>query len=116
MQTLAGETCTACRANTPKVPEEECQELLQQLPGWRLVIKEGAEGASQLEKIFPFKDFNQALDFANAVGELAEGANHHPAILVEWGKTTVTWWTHAIHGLHRNDFVMAAKTDYLHGK
>ncbi len=113
MKPLAGESCSACRADAPTVTRQECAELLQQLPGWQLVSKEGID---QLEKVFPFQNFGQALDFANAVGELAEGANHHPALLVEWGRTTVTWWTHKIQGLHRNDFVMAAKTDYLHGK
>ncbi|WP_439135816.1 4a-hydroxytetrahydrobiopterin dehydratase [Pseudomaricurvus sp.] len=113
MTSLAGEACTACRADAPQVLEQDQQELLQQLAGWSVIKR---EGVNQLEKVFPFKDFNQALDFANAVGELAEGANHHPALLVEWGKTTVIWWTHTIQGLHRNDFVMAAKTDYLHGK
>ncbi|NIB41916.1 4a-hydroxytetrahydrobiopterin dehydratase [Pseudomaricurvus alkylphenolicus] len=113
MTALAGESCTACDANAPAVESDEQLELLEQLPGWAVISR---KGVPQLEKIYPFRDFNQALDFANAVGELAEGANHHPALLVEWGKTTVTWWTHAIGGLHRNDFVMAAKTDYLHGK
>ncbi len=45
------------------------------------------------------------------VGELAEEEGHHPALLTKWGRTTVTWWTHKIKGLHRNDFIMAAKTD-----
>lgn len=113
MTPLAGESCTTCKAGAPCVPVEERQALLDQLPGWLLISPDGVD---QLEKVYPFQDFNQALDFANAVGELAQGANHHPAILVEWGKATITWWTHSIHGLHRNDFVMAAKTDYLHGK
>jgi 4a-hydroxytetrahydrobiopterin dehydratase len=47
------------------------------------------------------------------VGALAEADGHHPALLTEWGQVTVTWWTHKIRGLHRNDFVMAAKTDAL---
>jgi 4a-hydroxytetrahydrobiopterin dehydratase len=55
----------------------------------------------------------QALDFTNKVGGLAEEEDHHPAILTEYGKVTVVWWTHAIKGLHRNDFIMAAKTDQL---
>jgi 4a-hydroxytetrahydrobiopterin dehydratase len=48
------------------------------------------------------------------VGEVAEAEDHHPALLTEWGKVTVTWWTHAVKGLHRNDFIAAAKTDQLH--
>jgi len=53
------------------------------------------------------------MTFTNQVGEIAEAQGHHPAILTEWGKVTVTWWTHKIKGLHRNDFIMAAKTDRL---
>ncbi|WP_290787293.1 4a-hydroxytetrahydrobiopterin dehydratase, partial [Halomonas sp.] len=60
---------------------------------------------------FTFKDFVQALDFTQRVGEIAEQADHHPAILTEYGKVTVTWWSHKIKGLHRNDFILAARTD-----
>ena len=63
---------------------------------------------------FKFKNFVQALEFTNQVGRLAEEECHHPALLTEWGRVTVTWWTHKIKGLHRNDFVMAAKTDELY--
>ena len=55
-------------------------------------------------------NFVEALAFTNAIGALAEAAGHHPALTTEWGRVTVGWWTHAIGGLHRNDFVMAAKT------
>ncbi|BFM17615.1 4a-hydroxytetrahydrobiopterin dehydratase [Maricurvus nonylphenolicus] len=113
MKDLATETCDACRAGAPTVNQQDQVELLAQLPEWHITERDGVD---QLEKVYPFPDFSKALDFANAVGELAEGSNHHPAILVEWGKTTVTWWTHKIRGLHRNDFIMAAKTDYLHSK
>lgn len=113
MTQLAGESCSVCKAGDVSITADEQQDLLEQLPGWALSNR---DGLMRLEKVYPFENFGQALDFANAVGELAEGSNHHPAILVEWGKTTVTWWTHTIDALHRNDFVMAAKTDYLHGK
>ncbi len=62
---------------------------------------------------FKFKNFVQSLEFTNQVGALAEAEGHHPALLTEWGRVTVTWWTHKIKGLHRNDFIMAAKTDQL---
>ena len=67
-----------------------------------------------LERVFKWKNFVQALAFTNRVGELAEEEGHHPALLTEWGKVTVTWWTHKIKGLHRNDFIMAARTDQLY--
>lgn len=65
----------------------------------------------QLERVFTFADFRQALAFTNRVGGLAETAGHHPALLTEWCKITVSWWTHKIKGLHRNDFILAARTD-----
>jgi len=107
---LAEGECEACRADAPEVSERELPPLLAALPEWQLcVIGE----VKQLQRLFVFKNFVEAQAFTNRVAELAEQHNHHPAILLEWGKVTVTWWTHKIHGLHRNDFVMAAKTDRL---
>jgi 4a-hydroxytetrahydrobiopterin dehydratase len=71
------------------------------------------DGVKRLRRSFAFEDFAQALAFATRVGAAAEQEGHHPALLIEWGRVTVDWWTHAIGGLHRNDFVMAAKTDEL---
>jgi len=59
------------------------------------------------------RDFVVALALTNRISELAEAEDHHPAILTEWGKVTVTWWTHAINGLHPNHFIMAAKINKL---
>ncbi|MCL7455388.1 MAG: 4a-hydroxytetrahydrobiopterin dehydratase, partial [Anaerolineae bacterium] len=84
---------------------------LQQLPGWEVLER---EGVPQLERTFKFADFAQALGFTNRVGQLAEEKDHHPTIVTEWGKVTVTWWTHSVGGLHQNDFVMAARTDELY--
>ena len=66
--------------------------------------------------MFRFTGFQQALNFTRAIGELAEAEGHHPRLVTECGRVTVTWWTHIIHGLHRNDFVMAAKSDQLYGQ
>lgn len=107
---LAQGECEACHADAPKIDERDMPPLLAALPGWQLrVVGE----VKQLERLFVFKNFVEAQAFTNQVAELSEVHNHHPAILLEWGKVTVTWWTHKIHGLHRNDFVMAAKTDSL---
>lgn len=65
----------------------------------------------RVERVFAFPDFASALAFTNRVGAIAEAEAHHPALTTEWGRVTVAWWTHAIGGLHRNDVVMAAKTD-----
>ncbi len=86
-------------------------ELRREVPAWAVVER---EGVPRLERTFPFRNFAEALRFTNRVGELAEEEGHHPALLTEWGKVTVAWWTHKIRGLHRNDFVMAAKTDRLY--
>jgi len=107
---LAAERCVACRADAPAVSEAETAALRSQISDWRIVEREGIR---RLERVFAFGDFAQALAFTNRVGALAEAEAHHPALLTEWGRVTVTWWTHTIHGLHRNDFVMAAKTDRL---
>jgi 4a-hydroxytetrahydrobiopterin dehydratase len=81
-----------------------------QIPDWEMVEQDGIK---VLKRTFKFKNFKEALDFTGKVGEIAEQENHHPSILTEWGKATVTWVTHKIKGLHENDFAMAAKTDAL---
>ncbi|GAA5185858.1 4a-hydroxytetrahydrobiopterin dehydratase [Ferrimonas gelatinilytica] len=102
--------CEACQAGAPKISEEELAKLMKQIPDWSLPVR---DGVMQLERAYDFKNFKLAWAFANRVAELAESEFHHPSILLEWGKVTVTWWTHAINGLHRNDLIMAAKTDAL---
>jgi 4a-hydroxytetrahydrobiopterin dehydratase len=110
MPTLYQEKCVACRHNSPRVTAYEIVQLKPQIPDWNFIEK---DGVPQLECIYKFPDFKTALAFTNRVGEVAETEGHHPALLTEWGKVTVTWWTHAISGLHRNDFIMAAKTDAI---
>jgi 4a-hydroxytetrahydrobiopterin dehydratase len=95
METLTQMKCVACRKDAPTVTDAEI-------------------GIKRLRRVFSLDDFAQALEFTKKVGELAEEEGHHPALLTEWGRTTVTWWTHKIKGLHRNDFIMAAKTDELY--
>jgi 4a-hydroxytetrahydrobiopterin dehydratase len=111
MDNLLQMKCVACRADAPRVTEAEIAEFQPQVPDWRLLER---NGISQLERVYKFKNFVEALKFTNRVGELAEEEGHHPAIRTEWGKVTVTWWTHKIKGLHRNDFIMAARTDQLY--
>jgi 4a-hydroxytetrahydrobiopterin dehydratase len=103
--------CVACRSDAPTVTEAEIAELQPQVPEWEITEQEGVK---KLSRLFRFDDFANALAFTNALGELAEEEDHHPALLTEWGRVTVTWWTHKIRGLHRNDFVMAAKADELY--
>lgn len=110
MTTLAKQECEACHVDAPKVTDQELAELISQIPDW---VPEVRNDVMMLERVFKFKNFKLALAFTNKVAELAEAEFHHPAITTEWGKVTVTWWTHAIRGLHRNDFICAAKTDEL---
>jgi 4a-hydroxytetrahydrobiopterin dehydratase len=110
MDALTNEKCTACRRDSPRVTEAEVAELKPHIPEWTLLERDGIE---RLERIYRFANFAEALAFTNHVGALAEEEGHHPAILTEWGRVTVTLWTHKIRGLHRNDFIMAAKIDAL---
>lgn len=102
--------CIPCRGDVPPLTDEEVERLKPQVSGWEVIE---IDGIKRLQRVFKFKDFAEALKFTNRVGELAEAEDHHPALLTEWGKVTVTWWTHKIRGLHQNDFIMAAKTDTL---
>lgn len=111
MINLAAGKCIACRAGEPTLTDAEIEELLPQITGWQV---QEVNGEKRLDKIFKMKNFAQALEFTNKIGAIAEEENHHPLIITEWGKVTVDWWTHKIGGLHKNDFIMAAKTDELY--
>lgn len=111
MTGLVQERCVACRADAPRVTDEEIAQLHPQVPDWKLIREDGIR---KLEREFRFQGFVQALAFTSGVGGLAEAEGHHPRIITEWGRVKVTWWTHKIRDLHRNDFIMAAKTDELY--
>ena len=112
MNMLTQMKCVACRGEEPTLTETEIAEYKPLIPDWKIVERDGVQ---RLERVFRLKNFSQALALTNKVGELAEAEDHHPAILTEWGRVTVTWWTHKVKGLHRNDFIMAAKTDAAYG-
>jgi len=109
---LAQMHCSAITLATPRLNERDIGQYLAMLPGWQVYEK---DGEPYLEKTFHFMDFNQAVAFTDRVAGAANEEDHHPAILTEWGKVTVSWWTHKIRGLSQNDFIMAAKTDQLYG-
>lgn len=111
MAELTREKCVACRSDAPRLSDEEIAQLQPQVPEWQLTEEASVR---QLQPAFRFPDFVQALAFTLRVGELAEAEGHHPRVVTEWGRVTVSWWTHKIGGLHRNDFIMAAKTDALY--
>jgi 4a-hydroxytetrahydrobiopterin dehydratase len=110
MARLAEMKCEPCRIGMPPMKAEDIRESHAQVPEWEVFE---AEGEKRLRRSFDFKNFRKALDFTVKVGEAAEEEDHHPTLLTEWGKVTVTWWTHKIGGLHQNDFIMAARTDNL---
>lgn len=107
---LASERCEACRPDSPMVPEGEIAGLLAQTPGWTIVE---VRGIKRLRRTVRFDGWEASAAFANEVARIAGEADHHPRIVIEWGKVTIDWWTHAIGGLHRNDFVMAARVNTL---
>ena len=111
MINLAAGKCVACRAGEPTLTDAEIEDLLLHVHGWE--VKE-VNGMKRLEKVFKFKNFAQALEFTNKIGALAEEEDHHPLIITEYGRVTVDWWTHVIKGLHKNDFIMAAKADEVY--
>jgi 4a-hydroxytetrahydrobiopterin dehydratase len=114
MTDLSAQSCVSCTSDARALANSELAEYLQQLIGWQIVPGSDSKRTLQkLVKTFSFDNYQQAMDFTNRVADLAEVEDHHPALLTEWGKVTVTWWTHAVGGLHSNDFICAAKTDLL---
>ena len=109
MNDLSSQSCEACQIDAPKVLQDQIQILLSEISGWVLIDKP----INKLQKVFSFQSYKESVDFTNKVASLAEDVNHHPQILLEWGKVTVIWWSHKIEGLHKNDFICAAKTDKL---
>jgi 4a-hydroxytetrahydrobiopterin dehydratase len=107
MSELASRTCVPCRGGTPPLKGGELATLKRQVPEWEVIEEH------HLRRRFRFKNFREALDFVNKVGELAEEQGHHPDISFGWGRVEVAIWTHKIDGLTESDFILAAKVDTL---
>jgi 4a-hydroxytetrahydrobiopterin dehydratase len=107
---LAGQALAHCAKGTAPLSKAEQAGLLDELRDWAVISDNGID---KLQKSWLFRDFASAQVFVLQVGGLAQAANHHPAILLEWGRVTVSWWTHTIGGLHHNDFIMAARCNTL---
>ena len=110
MRSLNDEKCIACNPNSPPATKDDVISLQPQIPLWDLKLEDSVR---KLERVFKIRKYQSVLRFTQEIGALADEEGHHPRIMTEWGKVTVTWWTHAISDLHRNDFIMAAKTDGL---
>lgn len=106
IMSLADNRCVPCRGGVPPLPDDKAQELLRQLDaGWTL----NANG--HLERVYRFKNFNDAMGLANAVAAIADKEDHHPDLSIAWGQCGVEIWTHKISGLTESDFFFAAKVD-----
>ena len=110
MINLAAGNCVACRGGDPSLTDAEIADLIPLVPQWQIITQ---DNIPRLQRVFKLKNFVEALEFANKIGAIAEEEDHHPLIVLEWGRITVQWWTHVVKGLHKNDFIMAAKTDEL---
>ena len=102
--------CEACTIDAPLVSDSEAKVLLLELDGW---VIESDSSINQLIKTYKFSNYAESLDFSNKVADLAESEDHHPKIVLEYGSVEVSWWSHKIKGLHKNDFICAAKTDLI---
>lgn len=113
MNDLTKMNCTEPKKGDPHITSAEIEEYYPQIPEWAIVE---VEGVKQLTRQYSFPNFVSALEFTNKIGDLADAEDHHPSILTEWGKVTLTWWTHVVKGLHLNDFITAAKSDEIYSK
>ncbi len=108
MTDLNAQILQACDGTCKALPEDSINRLLQELPEWQLITE---ESINKISRSYHFSDFCSALSFCNRIAALAEEANHHPRLCLEWGKLHACWWTHSVKGLHINDFIMAARSD-----
>lgn len=90
----------------PPAGRQEVEAQLRVLTGWTL-------DGDAIGRTFRFSDYRRTIAFVNAVAELAEREDHHPDLLVGYGRCTVRWSTHSAGGVSLNDFVCAAATDAL---
>ncbi len=109
---LAALQCIPCRGGIPPLIDLRISELLPAVPEWARVEENGFD---KIRREYKFKDFKKAMEFVNSVAEIAEAQDHHPDIFIQWNRVVLTLWTHAINGLHDNDFIMAAKIDGISG-
>lgn len=110
MSELSRLKCIACRAGEPPLTESEIAKLHPLVAEWQIVE---VDGIKRLHRVFKLKDYSRAVEITNKIAVIAEAEDHHPLIILEWGRVTVQWWTHVVKGLHKNDFIMAAKTDRM---
>jgi 4a-hydroxytetrahydrobiopterin dehydratase len=103
---LTDKKCVPCEGGVPKLTPKEVGDLLARVEGWETRDE-------KIHKTWTFFDFAAAMDFVNAMAEVAEEEGHHPDFSVHFNRVDVTIWTHAIDGLSENDFILAAKIDAI---
>ncbi|MDP2789582.1 MAG: 4a-hydroxytetrahydrobiopterin dehydratase [bacterium] len=111
---LSQKRCVPCEGGVPTLTDSEVQALLPQVPGWSVALTEkSGSHVATLQKSMKFKNFSEAMTFLRKVEDIAEAEGHHPDFCVHYNVVNFTLWTHAIGGLHENDFILAAKIDAL---
>jgi len=110
MKKLADSTCVACSKSAKTLSSDEISVLMLEINGWALISDSGIQ---KLKRVFKVKNYIEAVALTHKIADLAETADHHPKIILEYGAVTVIWWSHNIQGLHKNDFIMADKTSQL---
>ena len=108
-ETLINKKCVPCHGGVSALSPAEAQKKLGLLEsGWQLI-----EDGKAIQREFKFADFYRSMSFVNAVAHIANVEDHHPDIEFGWGYARIRFQTHAIGGLHENDFICAAKIDYI---
>lgn len=113
MNDLTQSKCEACSIDALPLFPEEIEALMSDVEGWKLIYESNIK---KLKRVFETKNYTKSMKFTNEVAALAESEDHHPMLIVEYGTVTVVWWSHKIKGLHKNDFIMAAKTSAIFEK
>lgn len=112
MNTLANESVEALTKNSCRASAVEVKKWLMHLPGWS-VTKVGGTEIDCVIREYQLESYQRVIDFHNAIAKLAEDLQHHPEMITQYGTLTVKWWSHSVGGLHKNDFILAAKCDRL---
>ncbi|KKU98982.1 MAG: hypothetical protein UY32_C0009G0011 [Candidatus Jorgensenbacteria bacterium GW2011_GWC1_48_8] len=105
---LVSKKCVACEGGVEPFTKEQAKEYLKETPSWRLT----ADG-SKIEREFEFKNFKESMAFVNKVADLAESEGHHPDIHIFYSRVHLELFTHSIGGLSENDFILAAKINFI---
>lgn len=114
IRNLLQKRCVPCEGGMPPATDAEIASLLPQVPGWavRETILDGKTVKTLIHR-FHFENFRESMAFLRKVETVAENEGHHPDFSVHYNVVDMTLYTHAIGGLHENDFILAAKINAL---